>query len=65
MRKIDNDIIHENLLKNKPILAFDENVDYAKWKGQAFICSSRSTTTISPSKCAELSAAVCSLLIVA
>ncbi len=34
MKLIDNDIIHENLFKNKPILAFDENSDYEKWKGQ-------------------------------
>ena len=34
MRKIDNDIIHENLLKNKPILAYDEKKDYAEWKSQ-------------------------------
>ncbi len=32
MRKIDNDAVHENLLKNKPVLAFDENADYPKWK---------------------------------
>ena len=32
MRKIDNDIIHENLLKNKPILAFDDNANYKEWK---------------------------------
>lgn len=34
MKRIDNDIIHENLMQEKPILAFDENVDYQKWKGQ-------------------------------
>ncbi len=34
MRKIDNDIVHENLLNNKPILAFDENKDYGAWKEQ-------------------------------
>ena len=31
MKRIDNDIIHENLFKNKPILAFDENNDYEKY----------------------------------
>ena len=34
MKKIDNDIIHENLFQNKPILAYDENNDYETWKGQ-------------------------------
>lgn len=34
MKLIDNDIIHENLLREKPILAYDENNDYEKWKGQ-------------------------------
>lgn len=34
MRLIDNDIIHENLLRKKPLLAYDEANDYQKWKGQ-------------------------------
>ena len=34
MRKIDNDVVHDNLLKVKPLLAYDENNDYQKWKGQ-------------------------------
>ena len=34
MRKIDNDIIHEELLKEKPLLAYDEQKDYAVWKEQ-------------------------------
>lgn len=34
MRKIDNDIVHENLLKDKPLLAFDENANYQEWKEQ-------------------------------
>ena len=34
MRKIINDSVHENLMREKPILAYDETVDYAKWKGQ-------------------------------
>ena len=32
MRKIVNDTIHENLLKEKPILAYDESNDYKAWK---------------------------------
>lgn len=31
-REINNDIIHENLLKEKGVLAFDENANYAEWK---------------------------------
>ena len=34
MKTINNDVIHEQLLSQKPILAYDETVDYAKWKGQ-------------------------------
>lgn len=34
MRKIDNDVIHENLFKLKPKMAFDENANYAEWKKQ-------------------------------
>ena len=34
MREINNDIVHENLLRNKPLLAYDENNDYAAWKKQ-------------------------------
>ena len=34
MRMIDNDLIHEQLLNQKPKLAFDENVDYLEWKKQ-------------------------------
>ena len=32
MRPIDNDVIHEQLLNNKPLLAYDENNDYVEWK---------------------------------
>lgn len=32
MRKIVNDAVHENLLRNKPILAYDETNDYQAWK---------------------------------
>ena len=32
MRKIVNDTVHENLLRNKPILAYDETNDYQAWK---------------------------------
>ncbi|MBR1677548.1 MAG: alpha/beta hydrolase [Clostridia bacterium] len=32
MREINNDTVHENLLKRTPVLAFDENKDYAVWK---------------------------------
>ena len=32
MRKIDNDLIHERLLKNRPLLAFDEKDNYVEWK---------------------------------
>ena len=32
MREIDNDLLHETLLSKKPILAFDECVDYSVWK---------------------------------
>ena len=31
-RNINNDIIHENLLKGKGALAFNENADYQEWK---------------------------------
>lgn len=34
MRKIDNDVIHENLLNQKPKMAYDESVDYLEWKKQ-------------------------------
>ena len=34
MRVINNDIIHDELLKIKPVLAYDENNDYAAWKGE-------------------------------
>ena len=34
MRKIDNDIVHDNLLKAKPLLAYDEKNDYQTWKGK-------------------------------
>ena len=34
MKRIDNDTIHENLLKAKPTLAYDETKDYAAWKKQ-------------------------------
>ncbi|MBQ7373769.1 MAG: acetylxylan esterase [Clostridia bacterium] len=32
MKNINIDTLHENLLKNKPILSFDENQDYSAWK---------------------------------
>ncbi len=32
MRTIDNDIIHEQLLKTRPILSYDENNNYSEWK---------------------------------
>ena len=34
MRTINNDIVHDNLFKNKPLLAYEEGNDYEKWKGQ-------------------------------
>ena len=34
MKMIDNDIVHEELLKAKPILAYDEQRNYAEWKKQ-------------------------------
>lgn len=34
MREINNDIIHENLFQEKPILAYDDNGNYAEWKKQ-------------------------------
>ena len=33
-REINNDIIHDNLLKDKPLLAYDANNDYHAWKKQ-------------------------------
>ena len=32
MKIIDNDVIHEQLLSQKPLLAYDEKNDYAEWK---------------------------------
>ena len=32
MKVIDNDLLHERLFENKPLLKFDENADYATWK---------------------------------
>ena len=32
MRVIDNDVIHEQLLSQKPLLAYNEKNDYAEWK---------------------------------
>ena len=32
MKKIDNDIIHDQLIDLKPKLAFDENANYLEWK---------------------------------
>jgi cephalosporin-C deacetylase-like acetyl esterase len=32
MREINNDLLHERLLKNEPILKFDENADFEEWK---------------------------------
>ena len=37
MRKIDNDVIHENLFNQKPKMAFDENANYEEWKKQVFV----------------------------
>ena len=34
MKNINVDVLHEELIKNKPILAFDENQDYNLWKKQ-------------------------------
>lgn len=34
MKEINNDIIHENLLKRTPILKFDENADFDAWREQ-------------------------------
>ena len=34
MREINNDIVHDNLFKDKPLLAYDEKNDYAAWKQQ-------------------------------
>jgi len=34
MREIINDTIHDNLMQEKPILAFDENAEFAPWKEQ-------------------------------
>ena len=34
MKLIDNDTIHENLLRAKPRLAYDEKHDYTAWKAQ-------------------------------
>jgi cephalosporin-C deacetylase-like acetyl esterase len=32
MKTINNDVIHEQLLSQKPLLAYDEKNDYAEWK---------------------------------
>lgn len=32
MKTINNDVIHENLFKNNPLLAYDESKDYTSWK---------------------------------
>jgi len=32
VKRIDNDAIHETLLKTKPKLAYSESNDYAAWK---------------------------------
>ena len=34
MKVINNDVIHENLLKREPLLRFDESVDFNDWKAQ-------------------------------
>ena len=34
MKLINNDTIHELLMEKKPLLAYDENKDYAEWKAQ-------------------------------
>ena len=32
MKTINNDIIHEQLFKNRPLLAYDAKNEYAEWK---------------------------------
>ena len=32
MRKINVDVLHEELFKQKPLLSFDDKRDYKKWK---------------------------------
>ena len=32
MKEINNDILHENLLKRKPLLSYDENADFDLWR---------------------------------
>ena len=34
MKVINNDIIHENLLRREPVLRFDENADFNAWREQ-------------------------------
>ena len=34
MKEINNDLLHEALMDEKPLLAFDENADYATWKAK-------------------------------
>ena len=36
MKKIDVDLVHEELLKNEPILSFSPDVDYSNWKKQIY-----------------------------
>ena len=32
MREINNDLLHETLMRRKPVMAFDENADYGpRW----------------------------------
>ena len=33
-REINNDLLHEALMRRKPLLAFDENANYDEWKAQ-------------------------------
>ena len=32
MREIDNDLLHESLFKNQPLLKFDEKADFQAWR---------------------------------
>ena len=34
MREMNTDLLHEALMKRKPLLAFDENADYDEWKAK-------------------------------
>ena len=34
MKEINNDLLHETLMRRKPVMAFDENADYGEWKAK-------------------------------